>query len=184
MDQIMQLPAISIRSAMFRDSKIISRGCCDSHRTSDYAMAYSIGTDSSGYLTPASYRAIVSSCETWDARELCEWQCTVMVVNESELYVCPPTACEGSNAVHYLHCFCSQLSANTFHVLVRKMPNNRLSNWLSRTMRIAKEVSSVTEEVTKQEMKPVSTVNRKWCNGNKNRLSGQMLKLRNGRWKI
>ena len=79
--------------------RLLPLNVCDSRGISYYAMAYSIGTSSGGYLTLASYRAIVSSCETRDARWLCECQCMVVVTNESELSVCP--LCEGSTTVQY-----------------------------------------------------------------------------------
>ena len=66
-------------------------------------------------------------CETRDARWLCEWQCTVVVTNKSELSVCPLTVCEGSNSVQYFALsLVLKLSANTCHVLSGKLPNNRL----------------------------------------------------------
>ena len=51
----------------------------------------------------------------------------VVVMNESELSVCPLTVCVGSNTIQYFAIsYALKLSTNTCHVLVRKLPNNRL----------------------------------------------------------
>ena len=56
----MQLPALIIRSECTGTVSFFPVNVCHSRRTSDYAMAYSIGTSSGGYLTWSSFRAIVS----------------------------------------------------------------------------------------------------------------------------
>ena len=52
---------------MLETSSLLLMCVRDSRGRWDYAMTYAIRTSSGGYLTLASYRAIVSLCETRDA---------------------------------------------------------------------------------------------------------------------
>ena len=53
----MQLPALSIRSAMLGTSRLLSVSVRDSLGRCDYAMAYAMGTSFYCYLTLAIHRA-------------------------------------------------------------------------------------------------------------------------------
>ena len=51
-----------------------------------------------------------------------ELQCTLMVMNKSELCVCPLTVCEGSNTVTIILCYCFvNYALNKCRVSVRKL---------------------------------------------------------------
>ena len=83
------------------------RGCCADEK-SEGMVDCRVSSDDRVYqwlLADFSGKArLASAWVSTHYREVLRGQCTLMVVNESELCVCPLTACEGSYTVTIFLC--------------------------------------------------------------------------------